>query len=266
MHDETTEQTTSYWPNRILVVERNEESGNEMKIILAALRYNANIFFAYSAEEALKLCEKIPFDLVLIEIQLRDMDGLLLIAKLRHMYERLRVIVCSNTRRHRDAVLSLRIGADDFIRKPFDNNEFSARIDAIFRRVVPPKEEEREPDQIQVGDLVNNQTRHHVTLKDDELHLTPIEYRLLRTLASKPDVVFSRYELAMLVWGYREPSLERGINAHIRRLRAKLSFADTPCPKIVTVREYGYKLVSHTTEDHIPVETVSSNGLVAAGH
>ena len=96
-----------------------------------------------------------------------------------------------------------------------------------------------------IGDLAIDHTRRRVSLGGRPLQLTPTEYRLLRTLASRADDVVTREELAQQVWGYQDASSGRTIDVHIRRLRAKLATGAHP-PAIVSVRGFGYKLISDT--------------------
>src|SRR5207248_10287666 len=91
-------------------------------------------------------------------------------------------------------------------------------------------------------ELAIERSRRRVMLGDQELHLTPIEYRLLSVLASRPDEVLSREELAQLVWGYQDASVGRTVDVHIRRLRVKLASGPVAPPPIISVRGFGYKI------------------------
>jgi two-component system alkaline phosphatase synthesis response regulator PhoP len=147
-------------------------------------------------------------------------------------------------------VLGLRLGADDFVAKPFDASELEARIEAVLRRAGTPHAAEAppsatSPDLQRAGNLAIDHTRRRVSLGGTPLQLTPIEYRLLRALVSRADDVVTRDELAQQVWGYQDVSSGRTIDVHIRRLRAKLATGTNP-PVIASVRGLGYKLISNT--------------------
>ncbi len=228
----------------ILIVEDDPSTAGMLKELLESSGYQ--VLIAGSGAHAKAMADEFRPDLIILDLMLPDMDGLVLCSELRSQAQTdIPIIVCSGTSRKRDAILALRLGADDFISKPFDIYDLEARIEAVLRRAHQQSQQHAtEPDHYRVGDLVIDRPRRHVTLGDDELQLTPTEYRLLYTMASRPDEVFSRDELAQRVWGYRDASSGRAIDVHIRRLRVKLDSASTAPPPIISVRGFGYKLVS----------------------
>jgi two-component system response regulator MtrA len=160
------------------------------------------------------------------------------------------ILICSGAQRRRDAFLSLKLGADDFIAKPFDIYELEARVEAVLRRTSQTRVAESSPsppDHIRVGELIIDRSRRRVTLGGEPIQLTPTEYRLVSALASRPDEILSRDDLATLVWGYQDASSGRTIDVHIRRLRVKLSSGPVPAPAIVAVRGFGYKMAVEDT-------------------
>jgi len=228
----------------ILVVEDDPSAAGMLRDLLESSGYQVAV--AASGAQAKAMVEEVRPDLVILDLMLPDMDGLVLCSEIRSQAQSdIPIIVCSGTVRRRDAILALRLGADDFVQKPFDIYDLEARIEAVLRRAHQQKQQHAsEPDHYRVGDLVIDRSRRHVTLGGEELQLTPTEYRLIYTLASRPDEVFSRDELAQRVWGYRDASSGRAIDVHIRRLRVKLDSASVPPPPIISVRGFGYKLVS----------------------
>jgi two-component system response regulator MtrA len=227
----------------ILIVEDDPSARELLKDLLETNGYR--VWIAESGSQAKEMVRDVRPDLVLLDLMLPDADGLVLCAALKARAN-VPIIICSGTNRKRDAVLALHLGADDFVAKPFDIYDLEARIEAVLRRTAQQKvvQPTAEPDQYRVGDLVIDRTRRHVVLGDQELQLTPTEYRLLCTLASRPDEVFSRDELAQHVWGYQDASSGRAIDVHIRRLRVKLDSVNTPPPPIISVRGFGYKIAS----------------------
>jgi DNA-binding response OmpR family regulator len=203
-----------------------------------------------------------PPDLIILDLMLPDTDGLVLCADLKARVSA-PVIICSASPRKRDAVLGLRLGADDYIAKPFDVEEFLTRAAAVLRRsraggvgarVAAPAfaglsaaapaqsahpaaaphtlvvaEQAAQPSAgaaaITVGPLSLEHARRRVTFAGDELQLTPTEYRLLATFMGRLDEVLSRQELAQVVWGYEDASIGRSIDVHVHRLRTKLQAA-----------------------------------------
>lgn len=227
----------------ILVIEDELAMREMLRDVLETSGYR--VWIAENGTQAKEMIRDVRPDLVLLDLMLPDADGLVLCAALKARAN-VPIIICSATNRKRDAVLALRLGADDFVAKPFDIYDLEARVEAVLRRTAQQKTAQpvAEPDQYRVGDLAIDRTRRHVVLGNSELQLTPTEYRLLCTLSSRPDEVFSRDELAQHVWGYQDASSGRAIDVHIRRLRVKLDSVDTPPPPIISVRGFGYKISS----------------------
>jgi DNA-binding response OmpR family regulator len=193
-------------------------------------------------------------DLIILDLVLPDEDGLVLCSVLKNMAS-VPILICSGTQRRRDAFLSLKLGADDFIAKPFDIYDLLARVEVLLRRAsqhhaVEPSAQ-RGP--IRIGELQIDHGLHQVTLGDTVLQLTPTEYRLLTVLATRPDQVVPRDALAKLVWGDPDTGTSRTIDVHIGRLRVKLSQAGRHAPQIISVRGFGYKIVSNAPgPPHVP--------------
>jgi len=225
----------------ILLIEDDSLIAGMLKEMLESSGYRVST--AESGAQTKAMVPEVRPDLIILDLLLPDVDGLVLCADLKSQSD-VPIIIVSGTHRKRDAILGLRLGADDFVAKPFDIYDLEARIEAVLRRASQRKtvEPAPEPDHYQVGDLVVDRYRRRVTLGDQELRLTPTEYRLLSALASRPDEVLTRDELARLVWGYGDASSGRAIDVHIRRLRVKLDSGPVPPPPIISVRGFGYKI------------------------
>ena len=218
-----------------------------------------------------KLQEGFEPDLVILDLMLPDADGLVLCADLNERSD-VPIIICSGTARKRDSILGFKLGADDFLAKPFHVEELEARIEAVLRRSaerrakgqsrtesgvpgaspaaapaqaqpLPPR-----PEPLTVGQLTIDDARRQVSVDDQLVELTPTEYRLLGILATRLDQVLSRQELSSLVWGYQDASIGRSIDVHVHRLRTKLGIPPDKGPHIVSVRGFGYKMVDEPTE------------------
>ncbi|MCC6179976.1 MAG: response regulator transcription factor [Chloroflexi bacterium] len=274
---------------RVLLVDDERTLTELVAHILEAEGYDVRA--VGSGREAEAALDEYRPDLIILDIMLPDTDGLMLCTQLQARWPA-PVIMLSGSRRERDRVLSLRLGADDFIAKPFDTLELVARVEAVLRRATgrhgqmsearsqavapsarasaasttstvtadaggvsapapqpspsPPQRtpQSPEPTRYQVGALTIDLRRRVVAINGTPVHLTPTENRLLSTLASEPERVFSRDELAEVLWGYDSLGESRAVDVHIRRLRAKLEPFGVMAPPIITVRGFGYRLGS----------------------
>jgi len=208
------------------------------------------VWLAETGADAKTLLQQTRPDLVILDLMLPDVDGLVLCSGLKAIAD-VPIVICSATPQKRDAILGLKLGADDFIAKPFDIYELEARVEAVLRRTsqtrVSSQASPSPPDHIRVGELIIDRSRRRVTLGGEPIQLTPTEYRLVSALASRPDEILSRDDLATLVWGYQDASSGRTIDVHIRRLRVKLSQGPVLAPAIVAVRGFGYKMAVEDT-------------------
>jgi DNA-binding response OmpR family regulator len=209
------------------------------------------IWHARTAAEALLLAEEVDPDVVLLELMLPDEHGLSLCADLRGRTGA-PIIVCGATRRRDDVVIAFRLGAFDFVAKPFRLPELEARIEAAWRRAaqrraaapVPSARPERQ----RIGELVIDRATRRVLLAGRTVHLTPTEYRLLGVLAEQVGRAVAREQLVRGIWGRDDPTLAASLATHARRLRAKLRAGRTASPAFATLRGFGYRI----GEEHPP--------------
>lgn len=228
----------------VMLVEDDPTVARTLADVLESSGYR--VWHAENGGDSKAMLEQAHPDLIILDLMLPDIDGLVLCSALKAIAD-IPIIICSATPQKRDAILGLKLGADDFIAKPFDIYELEARVEAVLRRANGRSSETRAApanDHIRVRDLVIDRSRRKVTLGEEQIQLTPTEYRLLSALASRPDEILSRDELAQIVWGYQDASSGRTIDVHIRRLRVKLASTSVPPPQIVAVRGFGYKIVS----------------------
>ena len=198
---------------------------------------------AVSAEEGLNhvCCE--PVDLILLDIGLPGMDGL---DALIHFNRQVGapVIFITARRRELDEILGLELGADDYIAKPFDINILLARIKAVLRRSQQGPLSRTTPEAFSIGDIDIDPRAHSVMLKRKPVELTPIEFKLLYTLAQRPGYVFSADDLLCSVWGKDYVGQPQVVYVHIRALRTKIEGNPNKPRRIITVRGVGYKLIT----------------------
>jgi len=236
----------------ILLVEDDLMVAGMLRDRLGARGYT--VWHAATGAEAEAIGDEIVPDLVIVDLGLPDANGLVLCSDLRQRWTA-PIIVCTASRRPEDAVLSFKLGADDFVRKPFSTDELEARIEAALRRPAlhgrssrsrsGSAEQSAGPDEsVQViGPLEIDRARCRIRVGGKQIHLTPTEYRLLCVLADRPNRVVPSSELAQIVWGSHDPGIGRSLQVHLRRMRAKLN--DGPCrpPAVVATRGFGYQLV-----------------------
>ena len=236
----------------ILLVEDDVSLASMLRDRLTGSGYT--VWHAQNAAEAEMTVREVEPDLIMLDLMLPDANGLVLCANLRET-QTAPIIICSASDRKDDAVLSLKLGAVDFVHKPFSSDELEARVETALRRAdggrpdgAPVAPNRSEPTLL-VGPLAIDQARRRVTLGSHRIHVTPIEYRLLCALAGRPNVVVSWSELADEVWGCRDSGIRRSAEVHLRRLRAKLLSGPTPGPALLNVRGFGYQLAWEPGED-----------------
>jgi DNA-binding response OmpR family regulator len=226
----------------ILLVEDDPDTARSLTKALESSGYRVTA--VDTGAEARSIIEHVRPDLILLDLMLPDTDGLVLTTALKTLTTA-PIIICSARQEQVDRVLGLKLGADDFVAKPFDLDELEARIEAVLRRATRIRESATAPpDQIRVDELLISQSRGTVSIGGQAVHLTPTEYRLLVALASRPDEVLSRETLGQIVWGYQDLGTGHLIDVHIGRLRLKLRRASRAAPVIVTVRGKGYTIAS----------------------
>lgn len=222
---------------RILVVDDDTPLAEMIGIVLESEGYDPD----YCADGAAALAKfrEVDPDLVLLDVMLPGMDGIEICKRIR-AESGVPIIMLTAKTGTTDIVRGLEVGADDYIVKPFNPKELVARIKTRLRG-----SQSESPELIRVGDITMNVAAHEVLRGDEPINLTPLEFDLLLTLASKPQKVFTREELLEQVWGYQYKSDTRLVNVHVQRLRSKVEL-DPDQPKIVTtVRGVGYR-AGHT--------------------
>jgi two-component system, OmpR family, response regulator RpaB len=232
----------------VLVVDDEEPLRNLLRISLQKAGYT--VYTAGNGKEAMELFKQSPVDLVLLDILMPDMDGYALCAELRRRSD-VPIIMLSALNRPDDVVYGFSLGADDYIAKPFQFREVEVRIQAILRRVAWLKER---PDFniISHNEIVLDSEAHEVRVRGELVHLTPIEFQLLRYLMKLPDKPVSKNELFQSVWGYDLVGDTNLVEVAIRRLREKIEENPSEPAYLLTVRGTGYKFNTQGAQRHTP--------------
>jgi DNA-binding response OmpR family regulator len=204
-----------------------------------------DVIVATTGNEALALLATRRADIVLLDIMLPDIDGFKVCRHIRQgdvseaalTPTDVPIIMLTAKAEDADKLRGFETGADDYITKPFNPLELTARLEAVLRRTIG----QEAPEVIEIGFLMINSTERTVLLKDSPLRLTPKEFDLLLLLARHPNRVFEREELLEKVWGYTFGNT-RTVDEHVKRLRQKLEAAGLDWELITTVWGVGYKL------------------------
>jgi DNA-binding response OmpR family regulator len=220
----------------ILVVEDDMRVADFLLRGLRAEGYRVQL--ARTGPEGLELARSSELSVLLLDLMLPGLSGLELCQTLRaegHQVPVLMLTALSNTE---DKVSGLRLGADDYLTKPFAFEELLARIEALLRR---GREQRPRATTLQVADLVLDRERMEVTRAGKLVPLTAKELAFLELLMTAPGRVYSRERILSNVWGTNEDPLTNIVDVYVRRLRAKIDDGH-PLPLLKTVRGLGYRL------------------------
>ena len=190
--------------------------------------------------EALDGIARRPVDLAILDIKMPRMDGMELLGNLRKK-NNLPVIFLTSKDDEIDEVMGLRMGADDYIKKPFSQRLLLERIRAVLRRHEPGEIEQDKKDVLRRGDLILDSSLHLCTWKDKEVNLTVTEFLLVEALARRPGHVKSRDQLIDAAYGEHIYVDDRTIDSHIKRLRRKFKNEDEEFAEIETLYGVGYR-------------------------
>jgi DNA-binding response OmpR family regulator len=199
---------------------------------------NHGVSVAATGGEGVELAKTGEFDVIILDLMLPDMHGYDVCQRLRSEGDHTPILMLTAMDTLEDKIKGLKIGADDYLAKPFDFDELLARMEALVRRshhFAPST------NVLQVADLALDRERIEVRRGGEPIKLTAKELAILELLMSAPGRVFSRTRILNQVWGYSEDPLTNVVDVYIARLRRKI---DTPgrAPLLETVRGHGYRL------------------------
>ena len=223
---------------KILIVE-------DEKDLVKLIRYNLEkekfrVTTARDAETGLKLARKSKPDLILLDIMLPKMDGLEFLRTIRPEVQ-IPIILLSAKRSEMDRILGLKLGADDYMVKPFSVGELQARIAGLLRRHANGGTGAAAKKSVAIGGIEIDFERHEILVRGKMAHLAPKEFAILKLLIEANGKVLSRDQLLQMIWGHDE-DMEidtRTVDQHIARLRRKLQ---PESERITTVPNFGYQI------------------------
>ena len=226
----------------ILIVDDEKEIADLVEIYLVSDGYK--VFKASNARDGLSMIENGEIHLVLLDIMMPGMDGIEMCRKVREI-SNIPIIMLTAKSGDLDKIKGLGTGADDYVTKPFSPLELTARVKSQLRRYTqlnPNSRLDEESNEISIKGLVINRENHKVTVDDEEIKLTPIEFDILYLLASNPGKVFSTDEIFEKVWNEKVYEANNTVMVHIRRLRGKMKEDQRQDKIITTVWGVGYKI------------------------
>lgn len=223
----------------ILVCDDEKDIVAALEIYLKAEGYE--IHKAYNGKEALSIMNKEEIQLVLMDIMMPEMDGIETMIELRK-HSNVPVILLTAKSEDMDKVLGLSIGADDYITKPFNPIELQARVKSQLRRYMQLGGGQPQTNIYTIGGISLNDKSKEVTLDQEPVSLTKIEYNILKFFMQHPGESFSPKEIYQKVWNDNPMGNERTVAVHIRHLREKLEYDPANPRYLKAVWGRGYKI------------------------
>ena len=222
---------------RILVCE--DETAIRSFVVINLKRAGHTVIEAGSGEEALQKFEQNGgrIDLALLDVMLPGIDGFAVCGELRRQNPDMGIIMLTARTQETEKVQGFRLGADDYVTKPFSPSELMARVEALLRRVGPPMSAE---ERIAHGPFAVDLRNHVVKKQGRVIDMPPIEFQILQYLFSRRGRIISRQELLNQVWHEENNIDDKVVDVNIRRLRVKIEDNPSNPQYLVTVRGQGY--------------------------
>ncbi len=222
----------------ILVVDDEEPIVEVVESYLVKTGYT--VYKAYNGKDALAVFNSRPLSLILLDLMLPDISGEEVCRTIRKT-SRVPVIMLTAKVEEEHILKGLDIGADDYVTKPFSPRQLMARVGALLRRTEGMDFGVSSLMSFGGKELMIDTVTHEVTKNGEPVGLTPIEFKLLRTLAKSPGRTFSRNDLIDFALGEDYLGFDRSIDSHIKNLRQKIETDTKNCRYILTVHGVGYK-------------------------
>ena len=220
---------------KVLVIEDNADLAFGLRTNLEIEGYA--VVIAEDGERGLRLARETSPDLIVLDLMLPKVDGYRVLRELRKEAVSIPVLILTARDEEADKVLGLRLGADDYVTKPFGVLELLARVEALLRRAQPPRTDKGGI--VTFGAVRIDRSSRTVTRSGDPVSLTPKEYDLLLALCVRDGGVVSRADLLEEVWGYDSAVWSRTVDTHIAELRRKLEDEPARPRHILTIHKVG---------------------------
>ena len=230
--------------SRILIIEDNEDLAFGLCNNLEIEGYE--VFTAATGTAGVRQAGEYQPDLILLDLMLPEMDGFEVLKTLRENGNPAPILILTARGEELDKVRGLRLGADDYVTKPFGLMELLARVEALLRRgsVSGADDDTKTGDSLRLGNVEINPSSRCVRRDGEIVDLAPKEFDLLLELVRREGAVVSRMELMKKVWGHSSVVVSRTVDTHIAELRRKLEKDSANPELIITVRKAGYRVAA----------------------
>ena len=225
----------------ILVCDDDKEIVEAIEIYLSLEGYK--VLKAYDGEEALKLLDKHKVDLLIIDVMMPRLDGIRATLKIREK-QNMPIIILSAKSEDADKILGLNVGADDYMTKPFNPLELTARVKSQLRRYTQLGNTVEKENQAvyTVGGLMIDDDQKEITVDGEPVKLTPIEYNILLLLVKNQGKVFSIDQIYESIWNEDAIGVDNTVAVHIRHIREKIEINPKEPRYLKVVWGVGYKI------------------------
>ena len=224
---------------RILIIEDDPPIRRFLYVSLSS--HNYEVIIAENGKEGLMQAAQQPPEVVILDLGLPDMDGIEVIRQLRG-WSLIPIIIVSAREQEKDKVAALDAGADDYLTKPFGIGELLARLRVAMRHFAVIKDDSQTNSQFVIGDLKVDLALRRVFVGDNEIHLTPLEYRLLITLVQHAGKVLTHQFLLKEIWGPSDIDQTHYLRIFMANLRRKIEHDPTQPRYLLTEQGVGYRL------------------------
>jgi len=222
---------------RILIVEDDPAMSVALRDGFEFEKYGVEM--AADGEEGLRLATRGDHDLIILDVMLPKKSGLDICKELRRNGSHTPIIMLTARGQEIDKIVGLKLGADDYVTKPFSFMELLARVEAVLRRMS----RNAAGDEYMFGDVTLDFRTYQATKAAVAIELTPREFRILRYFIDHADEVVTREALLNHVWGYDSSAFTRTVDTHMARLRQKIENTPGEPRHLITVHRVGYKFV-----------------------
>ena len=223
--------------NRILIVEDDPAMSVALRDGFEFEKYTVEM--AADGDEGLRLAQRGDHDLMILDVMLPKKSGLDVCKELRRNGSHTPIIMLTARGQEIDKIVGLKLGADDYVTKPFSFMELLARVEAVLRRMS----RNAAGDEYAFGDVTLDFRTYQATKATLPIELTPREFRILRYFIDHADQVVTRESLLNHVWGYDSSAFTRTVDTHMARLRQKIENTPGEPRHLITVHRVGYKFV-----------------------